>query len=542
MPSLVLGPLLRYVDASSATVWVQTDAPGTVSLRAGAGEASARTFTVHGHHYALLVLDGLQPGDSYPYTVDVDGHRVWPPAEHDLPASRIRTIDPDARLRLVFGSCRTSVPHDTRYTLSHGVDVLRSYAYRMAGTGEAEWPSLLLLLGDQVYADEPPPHLVEFIAARRDTGAAPGTEIADFAEYAELYRQAWTEPALRWLLSTVPTAMIFDDHDLRDDWNTSAGWRETMRSLPWWRRRVMAGLGAYWVYQHLGNLPPAELATDPLLAALREADGDGGALLDEFAWLADTEPERNRWSYARDYGRTRLIMLDTRCARVLTPGRRAMLDPAEWAWFDKLATGDLDHLIIGSSLPVLLPAGLQQVESWNEALCDGAWGTRAARLAEKLRQAIDLEHWGAFRRSFEALATVVTEVAAGRRGAPPGSVLFVSGDVHYSYLAKAAPPEAATPVYQIVCSPIRNPLPRTLRLLNGIASFAVAGLAGRALARTAGVPKLPFGWRIQRGPFFHNALGTLDLAGRRATLRFTVARITTGDPPAVDAIAEHQLT
>lgn len=27
---------------------------------------------------------------------------------------------------------------------------------------------------------------------------------------------------------------------------------------------------SYWVYQHLGNLSPAELATDPLYAAVRE--------------------------------------------------------------------------------------------------------------------------------------------------------------------------------------------------------------------------------------------------------------------------------
>ncbi|MEJ3750325.1 alkaline phosphatase D family protein [Actinomycetes bacterium KLBMP 9797] len=541
MPRLVLGPMLRYADATSATVWMQTDAPAAVTLRAGTAVASARTFTVHGHHYALVVLDGLSPGASYPYTVDLDGQQVWPPPEHAFPASRIRTIAPDARLRLVFGSCRTSVPNDAIHTLSHGVDVLHSYAHRMAGIDDTEWPSLLLLLGDQVYADEPPPEMVEFIAARRGTNREPGTEIADFAEYAELYRQAWSEPALRWLLSTVPTAMIFDDHDLRDDWNTSADWRATMRTQPWWRRRVVAGLGAYWIYQHLGNLPPHELADDPLLAALRGADGDGSAVLDEFAWLADAEPERNRWSYARDYGRTRLIVLDSRCARVLTPGKRAMLDPAEWAWFDELATGDLDHLVIGSSLPVLLPTGLHQLESWNEAVCDGAWGPRAARLGEKIRQAIDLEHWAAFRASFDELADTVLKVVSGRRGAPPASVLFVSGDVHYSYLAKAMLPRTATSVYQIVCSPIRNPLARTVRLLNGIASFAGAGVVGRALARTAGVPKPRFGWRIPRGPFFHNSLGTLDLTGRRATVRFNVARITSGNPPPLDALAEQDL-
>jgi hypothetical protein len=42
-------------------------------------------------------------------------------------------------------------------------------------------------------------------------------------------------------------------------------------------------------------------------------------------------------------------MLDNRCNRVLTPGRREMLPAAEWAWFVDQAHGDYDHLVIGSS-------------------------------------------------------------------------------------------------------------------------------------------------------------------------------------------------
>jgi hypothetical protein len=265
-------------------------------------------------------------------------------------------------------------------------------------------------------------------------------------------------------------------------------------------------------------------------------------VLDEFAWVVYTEPDRYRWSYARDYGGTRLVMLDSRCARVLTPGDRAMLDAAEWSWFDEQATGGVDHLVIGSSLPVLLPQGLHQLERWNEAVCDGAWGRRAARASERLRQLLDLEHWGAFRVSFDALANLVVNVAHGERGEAPGSVLLLSGDVHYSYLASARLPRAQTAVYQIVCSPIRNPLKRIVRLLNAIASFGIAGVVGRLLARAAGVRKPPFRWTVRRGPFFHNAIGTLDLAGREATLRLDTAAMTNSDPPSIKSIAEQRLT
>ncbi|MDF5751825.1 alkaline phosphatase D family protein [Spongiactinospora sp. TRM90649] len=545
MPKLLLGPLLRYVDETRATIWVQTDAPCVMRVSGDGFETvAADTFTVHGHHYALAVVTGLEPGGSYHYTVELDGERAWPEPDSDFPASRIRTIDPEQRrLRLLFGSCRTSVPHDVTHMMSHGVDILRSYAHRMAELPEHDWPSALLMLGDQVYADKPPPRMREFIEGRRDTSEPPGTEIADYAEYAELYRQAWSEPALRWLLSTVPTSMIFDDHDLRDDWNTSDAWQRTMRALPWWRRRVTAGLASYWIYQHLGNMSPEELADDPMWGKVVAAESDLSEPLDEFAWQSDADPESYRWSYTRDYGKNRVIMLDTRCARVLDPARRAMIDPAEWDWFERAATaGPVDHLIVASSLPVLLPRGLHEVESWNEAVCDGAWGRRAASAAEWIRQRIDLEHWAAFRTSFDAMSRLVTGIVRGQYGTAPASVLFLGGDVHFSYLAQARLRRTGAKVYQIVCSPIRNPLARTIRLANGIAAFAVAGVVGRALARSAGVRKPAFSWKLQGGPFFQNAIATLDTNGREVTLRYHTARITQGDPPALAALTERRLT
>ena len=75
---LVLGPLLRYVDDTSAAVWVETGCAATVEVTRGSVSALARTFAVHGHHYALVELSGLAPGTTEPYTVAVDGEQVWP--------------------------------------------------------------------------------------------------------------------------------------------------------------------------------------------------------------------------------------------------------------------------------------------------------------------------------------------------------------------------------------------------------------------------------------------------------------------------------
>ncbi|MGH3918329.1 MAG: hypothetical protein ACRDRY_03375 [Pseudonocardiaceae bacterium] len=133
-----------------------------------------------------------------PYTVNLDGEQAWPEPGSELPPSRIRTVDPDAPARLVFGSCRTSVPHDKKHNLTHGFDVLRCFANELRNTDESAWPTTLILLGDQVYADEPPDDVLEFIRKRRGTHDSPDDKLRDFDEFAELYRIAcrrWSSPS-----------------------------------------------------------------------------------------------------------------------------------------------------------------------------------------------------------------------------------------------------------------------------------------------------------------------------------------------------------
>ncbi|MEW9531595.1 alkaline phosphatase D family protein [Microbispora sp. NPDC049125] len=503
MPELVLGPLLRHTDGASATIWVETTEPCTVTVRAGKACSEERTFTVHGHHYAIVDVGIDGP---VAYGVELDGQSVWPVEE--TPPSVIRPLT-EVR-QIVYGTCRTSVPHDEPYVRTHGVDVLHSYGQQLMGSGDR--PDLILMLGDQVYADELTPDMKEFIAGRRDDGPQ---EVVDYDEYAELYRQAWCDPPVRWLLATVPTLMMFDDHDIRDDWNTSQAWREQMDQVPWWRQRIVAGLGSYFVYQHLGNLPPAERESDPVLAALKAGEGD--AVLDAFAKRADDDADSVRWSYHRDFGDTRLIVVDSRNARMLEPGQRRMMDTNEWRWFEEHATGDVGHLIIGSSLPILLPSGIHHVESWNEAVCDGLWGKWFAAWGERVRQFLDLEHWGAFRRSFEDLARVLVDVASGNRGRPPATILLLSGDVHYSYMASVRR-KGGGRIHQVVCSPIRNPLSRTLRFSNIVASFGLAGLVGRLLGWVSRIPKPPIRWKITKGPWFPNMMASVRLREGEATV------------------------
>ena len=522
MTSLVLGPLLRHVDEGSATIWVETDGPTEVTVTAGDHRVTTRTFGVHGHHYALVEVGGLEPGTHTPYDVHLGDQQVWPEPGTVHPPSVIPTLRPGKPLRLAFGSCRVSVPHDRAGTDAFGVDALRSYALHMARDEGSEWPDLVLFLGDQVYADETSDEMRDFIASRRSLDEPPGEEIRDFEEYAHLYAIAWGEPANRWLLSTLPSAMIFDDHDIRDDWNTSWTWRRQMEATSWWHRRIVGGLASYWVYQHLGNLSRAERDRDALWQRVVTHDGpdelDLSGELDAFADRADRQPDSYRWSFARDLGdRVRLVVVDSRAARVLQPENRSILDPTEMGWLDERMQGGVEHLLVGTSLPFLLAPGLHHAEALSEGLCGGAWGRRGARLGERLRQVIDLEHWAAFQEGFRRVAEMTLEVAAGRRGSAPETITFLSGDVHHSYVSSAWPDPEVTDlrihsrVVQAVCSPIRNPLPAGMQRVTTWGTRRWLGRAVRRLARAARVPASPLAWRIDRGPWYDNNLAVLEV-------------------------------
>ena len=516
----MLGPLLRYVGATTATVWVETDGPAVVEVL----DHRAQTFHVFGHHYALVLIESLTPGSVRTYDVRLDGTVVWPP-EDGRPAPAIRTREGERQVRLVFGSCRVAAPEHPPYTLAPtdhpkglGVDALWAYSHSLQH-GSAPWPDGLLLLGDQVYADDVPPETAAFIRGRRDTETPPGEEIADFEEYAALFRESWSDPDIRWLLATVPTAMIFDDHDVSDDWNISQSWVEERRALGWWDERITGAFMAYWLYQHIGNLSPPELADETLLEAVRQ-DEDAGPRLRDRAREWDRESAASRWAYHRDFGRSRLLVVDSRAARVLTEGRRDMVDAEEWDWIVEHAHGSFDHLIIATTLPVFAPHGIHYLESWNEAGCDGAGGSVAARLGERVRRAVDLEHWAAFQQSFETFVDLLRAVGNGLGGEPPATITILSGDVHTTYVAEVDLGTGAgrSSVYQVVCSPFRNPLsPSARRIVKATGSRVAASVFSR-LSRLCGVPPPTATWTYAARRTFDNSIGELELADRAAVV------------------------
>jgi hypothetical protein len=551
VPELILGPMLRYVGQTCATIWFESGGPCTGEVLGH----RAHTFCVEGHHYGLVVVDDLEPGTETAYELRLDGEMVWPLPDSTLPPSTIRTLaqhgGEDQPLRVLVGSCRAAAPHEPPWSLDpteakvgRGVDSMRTHGLRMLAQPSSEWPDLLMLVGDQVYADDPSPRVRDRLRRRtRRPFSVDDGIVTDFEEYTLLYRESWTPEVERWMFSVVPSAMIFDDHDMIDDWNISASWVRHIRKRDWWHEHVVSGLMSYWVYQHLGNLSPQAVEEEGLLAKLSSTD-DGGPLLRDWAERSEEftpVPGGYRFSFSRDLGVARLIVVDCRNGRVLEEGERAMVDDDEWAWVVAEACRPRQHLMLATSLPVFVPGGLHDLQSWNEQVCEGAWGRFPAWLAEKMRRALDLEDWSAFRRSFDAFSELIRDVGAGTGPCegvdPPATITMLSGDIHFSYRANVEFDEIAgvtSHINQVTSSPIRNALPRHDREVLRFATSRAGQRIGKLLRKSVRLGPTSARWQIVEGPLFGNCMAQLTMQGDNCELLVESAQPDENGEPYLD--------
>jgi hypothetical protein len=123
-------------------------------------------------------------------------------------------------------------------------------------------------------------------------------------------------PAVQRVFAHLPVAMIFDDHDISDDWNLSREWEEIAYGHPFSRRVIGNALVGYAIGQAWGNQP--EILDDSWLHRLqRTLDAPGGAEHDatidallafrqwHYSWpteppLMAIDSRSRRWRSSRD--------------------------------------------------------------------------------------------------------------------------------------------------------------------------------------------------------------------------------------------------
>jgi hypothetical protein len=103
--------------------------------------------------------------------------------------------------------------------------------------------------------------------------------------------------------------------------------------------------------------------------------------------------------------------------------------------------------------------------------------------------------------------------------------------VHNSYLAQVTDPEglgASSRIVQAVCSPIRNPMPRAVRVVMSLFAKSLVRPMRFIAARSRRVPDPAYPWTVTDGPWFDNNLALVTVGEKALDLAW-VTGVVTGD-------------
>ncbi len=401
-----MGPVVGAVTPHSVALWVRGREAGPVYAWIGRQPdlADAR-LAAQGQrrqdrsHAAVVHVTNLRPATRYYYALTAVPQR--PQRAGPFPSFRTAPREDAAGpFTFVFGSC--FAPRNP-----FGDAAVQRLLALLDGP---DAPDFGLLIGDQVYPDQ-------------GWANGLGRPALTLDDYREVYRYAWRETAWREALARLPWFMMWDDHEVDNDWHWTTQDRiearlPTLTRLLRWlrgappearrlsRRRLTAALHAFWEHQ---------LMHGPPLVRPPETAPDGRPLL--------LTSDRGHFSYAFTYGPAAFYVMDLYSHRVSGPYGRALLSPEQWAdleqWLLRVRHAYPIKFLVSPDTVLhhsLLPWGLS---AWTDFPDDR-------------------------RRLIHLLAAHQVE-----------GVFILSGDIHLGYVAEAwlDGSERALPVWEITASP-----------------------------------------------------------------------------------------
>ncbi|MGB0846447.1 MAG: alkaline phosphatase D family protein [Thiolinea sp.] len=551
LPEILCGPILRHVSSEQLVVWLVTAEADPLVLECYQDDTRLQSTAFKpGHsgyvrlgkhaHLHLLVMEPEQslPQDewlSYDVGVLRDSEARWLrqtlPDLHYGDAQRPDFIIKSHIDHILHGSCRKP-HHKERDGLLRADEVLE--AARGADVKQSEQPALLMMSGDQIYADDVAGPMLEAIQQviellelvdedipgiadlqnRRDlqnsvcnfyrrTELLPDTKanatvreaffggarkpvftsvnadnhLITLAEVLAMYLLVWSPVLWRFVdveqvnlpepcheryqrelepinvfadgldkvqrvLAHVPVYMIFDDHDVTDDWNLTRGWEESAYGQPFSCRIIGNAMIAYLLCQAWGNAPGNFPQT--LLDQLREAlETESAKHHDELIYSLR---RFEGWQYTLDT-KPRLVVLDTRTRRWRSEtGTSQPSGLMDWASLIEMQQELIDQqaVILVSPAPIF---GVKLIEVVQRIF---TWFGQAL--------AVDAENWMAHPGS----ANVILNIFRHQR--TPHNFVILSGDVHYSfaYDVRLRGREESPHIWQITSSGIKATFPEKL--------------------------------------------------------------------------------
>ncbi|APD88261.1 hypothetical protein BM527_15805 [Alteromonas sp. Mex14] len=539
MPQVIAGPIVRKVTSNSCHVWLvssNADAP-SLSLSHGdsvlAGDSQSDTVRVGKHAFIHLVTfsasTSFEDRERINYKLIFDDHQqqnAWEEEQRALlykdqaSLSFHYTGTPET---ILHGSCRK--PH------FHGDDALVQVdnLHKIAFEEKASFPDLLLMTGDQIYADDVAGPMLKaihgviarlglyhealegavvnntsdlathehgfyereqllpqiatntvlssiFFGAKKKpvfTSVNAQNHLIGSAEIIAMYLLVWSDtlwphividkdgipekynaifdkenealtgfvkPLLqvRRALAHIPTYMIFDDHDVTDDWNLTRGWEQEVYGNPLSKRMIGNALIGYLLCQGWGNAP--EKVTSLIQKVKASLEKQGMAAHNE---IVDELLDFDQWHYRIDTTPP-IEVLDTRTQRWRSESN--MNKPS--GLMDWEALCDFQHSIIGKESVIVVSAA-------------PIYGVKVIEAIQKVftffgkALTVDAENWMAHKGTANVILNIF------RHYKTPPEFIILSGDVHYSFVydVRLRFRRNSPHITQFTCSGLKNAFP-----------------------------------------------------------------------------------
>ena len=546
LPAVIAGPLLRRLEPQRLVIWLVGSRVLPLALKLQAPEGQTLTIDLDtqqcqivpvGRHAFIHLID-VSLSEALPldvmidYDLLVDGSGIAEWAPHLLYANALSAnFVLHSRIhQLVHGSCRK--PHHPADDGLLCVDRLLADART-----PAERPALLMMSGDQVYADDvagPMLRAIHALIARLElfdeylegavvddsaslyghrasyyhradllpaldsnetlrerffggvkkpifTSSTADNHLVTFAEVLAMYLLVWSPtpwtliapqppslsapeqlrydheqvqvdrfrdglPGVARVFAHLSTLMIFDDHDITDDWNLSAQWEATAYGHPFSKRIIGNALLAYMLCQGWGNQPGVFEGLLEQTQALTANVQDNHLHAIAHDELLQTLLKFQQWHYVLPTTPA-LVVLDTRTRRWRS--EFALKQPSgllDWEALSELQQALLDHpsAIIVSPAPIF---GVKLIETVQKVFSWCGYPLLA-----------DAENWMAHRGAAQVILNIF------RHSRTPGNYVILSGDVHYSFVYEVLirHRSAGPKIWQVTSSGIKNQFPARL--------------------------------------------------------------------------------
>lgn len=575
LPGVLAGPILRRVTETSVTVWIALWETATVKLTVSDDhnkplmEGSRPTVAIGKALHILAVtatplpsFDKLKEGNIYQYNLDFGGDMDLAAATnladlayapYSLPSFCFPPKDLNS-VRLFSGSCR--MPHGSGPDALAVLDVL----IEQAASNPSARPHQLLLMGDQIYADDVSAALLILLTDAGDTllngvlngvGTSPPqwteilpglnlpskslptywreeplqkagftsadlrSQLMSLGEYLAMYLFCWSDvlwpkdPAtksvslptlddvrkrvdeakgdalapprkvmeamdidgedtikgdikdvtifhdtlfrVRKALANIPTYMIFDDHEVTDDWNMTLGFCKGVYGGPLGRRIVQNALVAYSLCQHWGNLGEQFDKVQPGSTLLGLLDGTNAdkykndstqiqKIVGVRAQPAQRDPDPGSlvYNYTIEMDGYQVIVTDTRTWRTFPDGDHTsghflpVNQSTDQFSAQILNTPDLK----GRALLVVVTTNAPETEALRSATRNSFTSTHGSSATQGDPHPDIYDAWELPSVPFDRLLARIIHKLPMVDGKRHGFAILLSGDVHNSFASR----------------------------------------------------------------------------------------------------------